>query len=448
MQRKIHKGDKYGKWIVLEKFSNPINTSKIKCICTGCEKEYKVMYQSLIYGRSTQCVTCSRRSVVDYLGFVGKKVGEWTVIKYLGFVKNKAVYTIRCSCGREYNRNKGDIRVRTVNGKERGNRCRVCSNRITSTKHGYSRTKIYKVWSSMLSRCNTVSSSSYESYGARGITVSKDWHKFENFIKDMGDRLSEGLSIDRIDNSKGYSKENCRWATKRQQANNTRSNVHITLKDKVKTVSEFARYLNINRSRLDYFLRNHPNKSLSDFIKYINLSKSDKNIYNSQFKSGAIELDGIGMSLKHWGRKFDISKSTLKLLLTKYSLSEVQEITSNQSKKDVNDTIKAVNKKSYRLFGMDKTAHAWSTILKISRHNIDRIFSTMSESEIIDYIKIEPSKRGAYLAKKKLRIHKYNKKLYTKKELAIELNAPTNGFSKRVAKFGLDNALAYYIKKH
>lgn len=73
----------------------------------------------------------------------------------------------------------------------------------------------------MRQRCNDKNHTSYKYYGGRGITVCERWNSFDNFVEDMGER-PENTSIDRIDPNKGYCKENCRWASNKQQANNSR----------------------------------------------------------------------------------------------------------------------------------------------------------------------------------------------------------------------------------
>jgi hypothetical protein len=90
--------------------------------------------------------------------------------------------------------------------------------------HGMSRHPAFAVWRSMLARCQVPSHQAWCNYGGRGITVCASWQEsFENFWRDMGPSYAPGLSLDRTNNGSGYSPENCRWVTPRQQARNTRS---------------------------------------------------------------------------------------------------------------------------------------------------------------------------------------------------------------------------------
>ena len=110
--------------------------------------------------------------------------------------------------------------------------------------HGMNNTPEHMCWKGLMNRCNNKNSPSYKDYGGRGIKVCESWKKFENFYKDMGKR-PEGTSIDRIDVNGDYCPENCRWASRQVQNNNTRKNKYITHNGETKTLSEWSRVYNI-----------------------------------------------------------------------------------------------------------------------------------------------------------------------------------------------------------
>lgn len=128
--------------------------------------------------------------------------------------------------------------------------------------HGLSDTSEYTAWYNMKARCLKKTHPSYKNYGGRGITVCKEWEdSFLQFYKDMGAKPSPELSIDRIDNSKGYSKDNCRWADYCVQAQNTR--LHKTNKSGIRGVSYCKR---ISKWRATITVHNK-GKSLGTFHK-------------------------------------------------------------------------------------------------------------------------------------------------------------------------------------
>jgi hypothetical protein len=102
--------------------------------------------------------------------------------------------------------------------------CGCLAKEGTRTTHGMRRTSEYGIWSHMLSRCNNKNNPAYALYGGRGITVDQRWLSFENFMSDMGTRPSKQHSLDRINCDGGYSPQNCRWATHKQQQRNRRNN--------------------------------------------------------------------------------------------------------------------------------------------------------------------------------------------------------------------------------
>ena len=112
----------------------------------------------------------------------------------------------------------------------------------TEYPHELYGTPIYTAWQNMKTRCTNEKSGEFRRYGARGISVCEKWKNFSGFLDDMGNSHQEGLSLDRINNNKGYEKRNCRWATPELQANNRRSNHLITIGEVTKTLEQWIRF--------------------------------------------------------------------------------------------------------------------------------------------------------------------------------------------------------------
>lgn len=115
--------------------------------------------------------------------------------------------------------------------------------------HGASNTETYRIWSDMRNRCKNSNNRGHKFYGARGITVADSWENFETFLADMGIRPA-GLTLERLDNSKGYCKENCIWASVKQQANNRRSNLVITYAGRAQTLKLWCEELNLSYTKM------------------------------------------------------------------------------------------------------------------------------------------------------------------------------------------------------
>lgn len=101
-------------------------------------------------------------------------------------------------------------------------------------------TRTYVSWAMMKNRCSNPNYRRFDRYGGRGVSYCESWAQFETFLADMGER-PPGLSLDRIDNDKGYSKENCRWATQSEQGTNSCSVRWIELDGQRKTLSQWAK---------------------------------------------------------------------------------------------------------------------------------------------------------------------------------------------------------------
>jgi hypothetical protein len=113
----------------------------------------------------------------------------------------------------------------------------------------------YMSWLSMTQRCNYPGREDFDRYKGRGIAICTRWKKFENFIEDMGPRPAKNLTLDRADKDGNYEPGNCRWATAKQQANNTCQTKMITSEGKTQSVSEWAREKHLVVSTLSYRLR-------------------------------------------------------------------------------------------------------------------------------------------------------------------------------------------------
>lgn len=117
--------------------------------------------------------------------------------------------------------------------------------------HGMSRLSEYEIWSSMKKRCLNTACRAYKNYGGRGITVCERWvNSFENFYADMGPRLSLVHTLEREDNDGPYSPENCRWATRHEQMNNTRINVILTVDGETASLAEWCRKVGLNHATI------------------------------------------------------------------------------------------------------------------------------------------------------------------------------------------------------
>lgn len=112
--------------------------------------------------------------------------------------------------------------------------------------HGMSKTKTYNTWRGMVERCTREDHIGWEDYGGKGVTICDEWFEFENFFRDMGER-PEGMTLDRIDPTQGYSKQNCRWATLRDQAINKRGVPFHTFAGFPLSFGEWAELLGIDR---------------------------------------------------------------------------------------------------------------------------------------------------------------------------------------------------------
>ena len=161
-----------------------------------------------------------------------------------------------CRCGKEVLIDPQDL----VKAERRGTR-RSCGCMKTAwisermKTHGMTKHPAYGVWHSMVQRCTEPTHRAWKNYGGRGITVCERWrNSFENFWQDMGPSYQPGLDIDRINNDLGYSPENCRWTTRRENCLNKRGTRTVALSGQEIPVRKLSESSGIKYSTLLYRL--------------------------------------------------------------------------------------------------------------------------------------------------------------------------------------------------
>ena len=155
----------------------------------------------------------------------------------------------KCKCGTE----KDVLMSNVTQGKSVS--C-GCHRSELNSRHNMCNKRLYHIWENMIQRCTNKNHGSYKGYGGRGITVCDEWRDFCAFYQwAMSAGYSDDLSIDRIDVDKGYSPDNCRWATTSQQANNKRSSHFLEWDNKRMTVTQWAEFLNVPPNRIHSRLR-------------------------------------------------------------------------------------------------------------------------------------------------------------------------------------------------
>lgn len=218
-------------------------------------------------------MTKNKEKVKD---LTGQKFGRLTVIGIDDRNTRKTYWNCLCECGniksvRSDSLQSGRVRSCGCMKREQDKINLINEEMKKAEKFGcpFGHLRIHETWSGMKARCNDPNNTRYSDYGARGIRVCDEWENdfFAFYSWAMENGYSDDLTIDRIDNNKGYSPENCRWVDNKTQARNRRTNINITIGNTTKTLTEwcevfdlpykrvYARYVRNNNISLDELFR-------------------------------------------------------------------------------------------------------------------------------------------------------------------------------------------------
>ena len=185
-----------------------------------------------------------QRTAHNFVDLTGQTFHRLTVVRRdTNRYGGQAFWVCKCQCGT-------DVFVNTASLRSGHTKSCGCHAADTARRHGMYKRPEYLVWQQMKERCYNPRKASYARYGAVGITVCARWRRsFEAFYTDMGNRPT-GYTLERIDNARGYSPKNCRWASWHDQYRNREQNVWIEYDGRTQCRKDWAREFGIDEATL------------------------------------------------------------------------------------------------------------------------------------------------------------------------------------------------------
>lgn len=183
----------------------------------------------------------------------GMRFGRLSVIGKTRSKSGRVAWLCKCDCGNE----SAPLTTDLTSGRTQSCGCLHRENvGNVFRKHGQYGTRLYKIWSNMIQRCTNPNHNYYSLYGAKGIAVCDAWMQFDAFYEwAVKSGYADSLSIDRIDNDKGYSPDNCRWATPQEQTDNRRCSIYVSFNGERKTLKEWSNETGIAYKNLLWRMR-------------------------------------------------------------------------------------------------------------------------------------------------------------------------------------------------
>lgn len=251
-------GQKFNHLTIIEDLGQiEIRGRKRRYVLVQCDCDRKTIKKirrsALSYTLSCGCRHHAQATKIKQ--FIGKKIHHFTILEDLGTRERYRHYVkVQCDCDAK------TIKEIVFEKLFRGTISCGCSSsdsiRKLLTTHGKTKTKEFNCWQLMRKRCKNINDPRYSYYGGSGITVCPAWDQsFEQFLSDMGEAPSPIHSIERLDNTKGYFPDNCKWGTPVEQANNKRSNRIVEYNGRCQNLTQWSHEIGIRadtlRNRLD-----------------------------------------------------------------------------------------------------------------------------------------------------------------------------------------------------
>ena len=275
--------------------------------------------------------------------FTNRRFGKLVVIRERPDLKKSYNRFVECLC------DCGNSKVIRLDFLKNGHTqsCGCLQKELTkkrSLRHDLSSVPEYGIWKNIKQRCYNSKNNNYHYYGSSGVTMCAEWRdSFEAFYHDMGPRPSLDHTVDRKDGTQGYSKDNCRWATRKEQANNIASNVFYNYNGRTQNLGDWCVELGLNFSTV--YSRIRRGWCFEEVIRTIKLTINT-----------LCEIGGISKTISEWCFDNGLSTSTVRNRLHKgWTLEEA---------------LKPIEKEVFEFDGSKLTLYEWCCLLDLDQDNI------------------------------------------------------------------------------